>query len=60
MSWIDRTLWPAILLLAGTLAVCQFTGADLAVQDRIYNFAEKRWTLPRDSKELEFTFDQLR
>ena len=59
MTWLDRTLWPAIIVLAGSLVLFQCTGLDLTLQDRIYNFSERRWTLPRDSKVLEFTFHQL-
>lgn len=40
---LDRTLWPALLLLAGALALFELTGLDLAVQDRFYDFANRRW-----------------
>ncbi len=40
---LDRTLWPALLLLAGSLALFEFTGLDLALQDNFYDFAQKRW-----------------
>ncbi len=40
---LDRTLGPALLLLAGALALFEFTGLDLALQDRFYDFAAKRW-----------------
>src|SRR3569832_1674271 len=59
MTRLDQSLWPAIALLAVTLAVFQFTGADLALQDRLYDFQEGRWLLPRDSKPLEFAFHRL-
>jgi len=40
---LDRTLWPALLLLGGALAVFEFTELDLALQDRFYDFAHQRW-----------------
>lgn len=39
----DRTLWLALLLLAGSLVVFEFTGLDLALQDRFYDFTAQRW-----------------
>jgi membrane-associated PAP2 superfamily phosphatase len=39
----DRTLWPAVLLLAGVLALFEWTNLDLALQDRFFNFATGRW-----------------
>lgn len=41
----DRTLWPAVLVLAAALAAFEFTGLDLWVQDRLYNFEEHRWAV---------------
>ncbi|MES1168380.1 MAG: hypothetical protein ABUL61_04340, partial [Oleiharenicola lentus] len=40
---LDRTLWPALLGLAGALGVFEFTGLDLALQDRLYDFSNRRW-----------------
>ena len=40
---LSRTLWPALALLAGLLALFEFTPLDLALQDRFYNFASHRW-----------------
>lgn len=40
---LDRTLWPAVLLLAAVIALFELTGLDLAVQDRFYDFAAQRW-----------------
>lgn len=40
---LDRTLWLALLLLAASLAVFEFTGLDLALQDRFYDFTAQRW-----------------
>ena len=40
---LDRTLWPALAVLAGALAVFEFTGLDLALQDRLYDFTRQRW-----------------
>lgn len=39
----DRTLWPAVLLLAGVLGLFEWTHLDLALQDRFFNFATGRW-----------------
>ena len=59
MTWLDRTLWPAVALLAAVLLLCQGTGMDLAVQDRLYQFDSARWLLPRDDRWLEFIFHKL-
>lgn len=40
---LDRTLWPAILALAGALALFELTNVDLALQDHFYDFAHQRW-----------------
>lgn len=40
---LDRTLWPAWLVLGGSLAVFEFTGLDLALQDQLYDFTHQRW-----------------
>ena len=39
----DRTLWPAIVILAGVIAVFETTNLDLALQDRCFDFATGRW-----------------
>ncbi len=46
---LDRTLWMALLLLAGSLAVFELSGLDLALQDRLYDFTTHRWLV--DAKE---------
>jgi membrane-associated PAP2 superfamily phosphatase len=47
MSWkatgFDRTLGPAGLVLAGVLALFEFTDLDLRLQDRFYDAAAGRW-----------------
>lgn len=43
ITGLDRTLWPAVLALAGALALFEFTNIDLALQDRFYDFAQHRW-----------------
>lgn len=40
---MDRTLIPAIALLALVFGVCETTGIDLWLQDHFYNFATHRW-----------------
>lgn len=42
-EFLDRTLWPAVLLLAGAFAIFEFTNVDLALQDHFYDFAQRRW-----------------
>lgn len=38
-----RSLWITLALLAGALALFEFTELDLALQDRFYNFDTRRW-----------------
>lgn len=40
---LDRTLWPALLVFAGAIALFELTDLDLALQDRLYDFENKRW-----------------
>ncbi|WP_415909337.1 phosphatase PAP2 family protein [Oleiharenicola sp. Vm1] len=42
-EFLDRTLWPAVWLLAGTLALYEFTSVDLWLQDHCYDFVARRW-----------------
>lgn len=42
-EFLDRTLWPAVLLLVGTLALYEFTNVDLWLQDFCYDFTARRW-----------------
>jgi membrane-associated PAP2 superfamily phosphatase len=46
---LDRTLWPALLLLGVALAGFEFTGLDLALQDRLYDFANHRWLVDAEN-----------
>ena len=39
----DRALWLAVLLLAGSLTLFEFTGLDLWLQDHFYDPATRRW-----------------
>jgi len=45
---LDRTLWPAVVLLAATLALFEFTQLDLWVQDFFYDAAARRWLVDAD------------
>ncbi len=45
---LDRTLWPAVLALAASLALFEFTNLDLGLQDHFYDFAAKRWVVDAD------------
>lgn len=40
---LDRTLWPAVLLLGAMLGVFEYTGLDIALQDHFYDFTRQRW-----------------
>ncbi len=42
-DFLDRTLWPALALLAATLVLFEVTHLDLWVQDHFYDFTTKRW-----------------
>ncbi len=42
-SGLDRTFWPAVLVLGAALALFEFTGLDLALQDHFYDFAGRHW-----------------
>lgn len=41
----NRGLWAAVLLLAGTTVLFEFTNLDLVLQDRFYNAATQRWVV---------------
>ena len=40
---LDRTLWPAVLLLVATVGLFEFTNLDVALQDHFYDFTRQRW-----------------
>lgn len=40
---IDRTLWPALALLAAVFLLFEFTPLDLAIQDRFFDFEKHAW-----------------
>ena len=42
---LDRSLWPAVLVLAASLALFEFTPLDLALQDRFFDFTASRWVV---------------
>jgi membrane-associated PAP2 superfamily phosphatase len=41
----NRSLWITLALLAGVLALFEFTELDLALQDHFYNFETRRWVV---------------
>jgi membrane-associated PAP2 superfamily phosphatase len=49
-SWIATIAWIGLLagILIAALALFEFTGLDLSVQDRCYDFAAARWKVPED------------
>ncbi|WP_175414807.1 phosphatase PAP2 family protein [Nibricoccus aquaticus] len=42
---LARTLWPALALLAGALALFELTSIDLLLQDHLYNFTTRQWLI---------------
>lgn len=42
---LSRTFWPALALLAGSLALFEFTPLDLSLQDHLYNFSTHQWRI---------------
>ncbi len=42
---MDRSLWPAVLLLAAVFLFFEYTGFDLWVQDRLYDFSAHTWAV---------------
>lgn len=53
---LDRTLWPAVLLLGATTALFEFTHLDLALQDYCYDFARLRWVVDGNEPVGRFFF----
>ena len=58
-SWLDRTLWPAVALLAGTMLFFQFSDADIAVQDHLFDFRTGEWLVDRNAWRPTFWFHKL-
>lgn len=56
---IDRTLWAAIALLAAAFFLFEHTGLDLAVQDRLYDFARHQWLIDGAHRGLRLAFYNL-
>lgn len=42
---MDRTLWPTVLLLAAVFLLFEYTGIDLLVQDRLFDFTTQTWAV---------------
>ncbi|MGC4074574.1 MAG: hypothetical protein QM760_19155 [Nibricoccus sp.] len=40
---LSRTFYPALALLAGALALFEFTSLDLWLQDHFYDFSTRQW-----------------
>jgi membrane-associated PAP2 superfamily phosphatase len=53
---MDRTLWPSLLLLVAVAVVFQFTNADIAVQDNLFNFDTKAWVVDREIRWQQIVF----
>lgn len=46
---IDSTLWPAVGLLVLAFLIFEYTGLDLGVQDKFYNFETQTWVVDGES-----------
>ncbi|HEY8932811.1 MAG TPA: hypothetical protein VIM44_05825, partial [Rariglobus sp.] len=46
---MDRTLWPALVALAGAFLLFEFTSIDLWIQDFFFNFTTKQWLVDEDA-----------
>ncbi len=53
---IDGTLWPAVGLLLVAFLIFEYTGLDLAVQDKFYDFESKAWVVDGKSEGPRFWF----
>lgn len=42
---VERSLWPAVALLGVSFGFFELTNADVAVQDRLYDFTAHRWMI---------------
>jgi membrane-associated PAP2 superfamily phosphatase len=47
--FIDRTLWPSIVITCLVFLMIEFTGIDLWVQDHFYNFKSQSWIVDDDA-----------
>jgi len=45
LPWLDRTLWPAVLVFAIVFLFLEYTAIDLWVQDHFYDFDRGQWLL---------------
>jgi membrane-associated PAP2 superfamily phosphatase len=53
---LDRTLWPAIILLSATFALFEFTTIDLWLQDFFYDHSTKKWWIDAEEPTLRLLF----
>ena len=53
---MNRTFWPAILILALGFAIFESTGIDLRVQDCLYNFQTRAWLVDEAAPIPRFLF----
>lgn len=53
---MDRTLWPACILLATLFGVFETTGLDLWVQDHFYDFTTHAWLVDHDESIARMLF----
>lgn len=58
-SWLDRTLWPAVAVLAAVLVYFQVSDADIVLQDYLYDFDDRRWLVDRFAWWPTFLFHKL-
>jgi membrane-associated PAP2 superfamily phosphatase len=58
-SRLDRTLWPAVVLLGWGLWYFQVSDADLAVQDYLFDFQKGEWLVDKEAWWPTFLFHKL-
>ena len=58
-SLLDRSLWPAVILLAFVFALFELTPLDLWVQDHLYDFDNHQWLVDAKAKTPRLFFYNL-
>lgn len=53
---INRQIALTVIVLMSLLALFEFSGIDLWVQDSMYNFEQNRWVLARDNRVIKLIF----
>ncbi len=58
-SWLDRTLWPAVILLVAACFYFQVTDTDIAIQDHLYDFSRGQWLVDKEGWWSTLLFHKL-